>query len=645
MKEFLSAFKDRAIVQVLLEGGRKLFSKIQSLPFPTIALINGTCVGGGLELALFCTYRIVTDNPKTSLSFPETQLGIIPGWGGTQTAPRLVGLLKGTEMIVAGKPLSGLQAYKAHLADAVAAPEFLEERGKEFARMVLTDKGKKKVLARRKQGGLQALLLEKNPLGRRFLFSRFKKEVLKKTKGFYPAPLLALEVIEKSCMLSVDEGLKIELEAFKNLDMEIPNHLVSLFFGQDHLKKNGGYAGELPSVTPLQHAALLGAGTMGGGIAYLLANSKIPVRLKDLNWEFIGKGIATSWELFKKAVARKKLGTGEAGIKFHEISWTLDYEGFQNKDFILEAIVENIDIKHQVYKEVEGIVPVNAVIATNTSSLRVDHLSSQMEHPERFIGMHFFNPAPIMPLVEIVPGPQTTLEVLAKSIDVVKKMGKVPLVVKDCNGFLVNRILLMGALEAFFLLEEGAAIEEIDHEALAFGLPMGTCELMDLTGIDIVHHVAHVFKEAYGERITIPAVLTKLYDAKLLGKKTGGGFYLYKGKDKKVNPKAVKLIHQVQVGRKASGQEIAERGIYAMINEASRCLEEQIVSDPSHIDLSLVLGAGFPPFRGGILAYADKMGIKTVLEKLQQFEKNAPRFKPTAQIVKMAQENQTFYPR
>ena len=647
LKEFMAAFKDPSIVEQILQEGRKMIFKMRSLPFPTIALIHGACLGGGLEFSLICNYRIVTDHPKTSLSLPETTIGIIPGWGGTQTLPRLIGLMKGAEMIVSGKPLIGAQAYKLRLADAVAAPEFLEEKGREFARMILTPQGRKKVIARRKRGGAKTFLLEKTPFGRQFLFRQFKKEILKKTKGFYPAPLVALDVIEKSCKLPLEQGLKVELQELvqhlqKNSD--VAKNLISIFFGQETLKKNGGYSGELPSVTSISDAAVLGAGTMGGGIAYLFANSKIPVRMKDVNWEMISKGISTSWDLFHKYIKRKKLRPGEGAIKFREISWTLDYSGFENKDFVLEAVIENLDVKHKVYQEVEAAIPTDAIIATNTSSLRVADLCSKMKHPERFVGMHFFYPAPIMPLVEIIQGPQTTPQVLAKTLDLAKKLGKIPLVVKDCNGFLVNRILLMGAFEAFHLLQEGASIEELDQASLAFGLPMGSCEVMDFSGIDVGYHVAKVFNQAYGDRMQVPVLLAKLYEAKLLGKKTGKGFYIYAGKSKQINPEAVKLIKSVQTGKKATPAEIAERGLLAMINEAARCLEEQVVTDPAFVDLALIFGSGFPPFRGGLLVYADKLGIKTVYDKLKSYESVSPaRFKPAKLIEEMAQKNQTFY--
>ncbi|MBS0630201.1 MAG: enoyl-CoA hydratase/isomerase family protein [Verrucomicrobia bacterium] len=638
LNEFVAAFHSLETAKELVNGARETIFQLPHLPFPTIFLINGLCVGGGLEMALLCNYRVVADQPKTSLSFPETSIGIFPGWGGTQTAPRLIGLAKGTEMVVSGKALNAAQAYKAHLVDAIARPEFLEEKGKEFARMILTEEGKKKVLARRKNGGIIAFLLEKNPIGRAFLFSQFRKGILKKTKGHYPSPLIALDVIKKTFKLPIEQGLKIEGDAFDHLletENTIPRYLVSMFFIQDKLKKNGGYTGELPEVRGVENAAVLGAGTMGGGISYLFSNAKIPVRMKDINWEMIGKGVNTIWEQVHKSIIRKKVKQGEAEIRFHDTSWTLDYSGFEKKDFVLEAIVENPELKERVYRELEEKIPKKAIIATNTSSLRVDELCSKMEHPERFIGMHFFNPAPVMPLVEIIKGPQTTDEVLAKTIDLAKKMGKVPLVVKDCHGFLVNRILITGSNEAFHLIDEGCSVEEIDRACIEFGLPMGLCEVIDLTGIDVAYHIAPIFHKAYGERMETPPIVKALYDAKCLGKKSGKGFYIYEGKSKKVNP---------LVTGKTKGNFEFDRIILAMINEASRCLEEQIVTEPGFVDIALVMGAGFPPFRGGVLRYADQLGIKTVYEKLKKLEERFPvRFKPTELIETLAKNNQTFY--
>lgn len=638
LNEFIRASKHPEHIKEMLTTMRESMFKFRTLPYPTIFLINGLCVGGGLEMALLCTYRVVADSPKTSISFPETSIGIFPGWGGTQTAPRLIGLRKATEMIVSGKSLTAMQAYKAHLADAIAAPEFLEEKGKEFAKMILTEEGKKKVLARREKTSLTEILLEKNPIGRAFLFSQFRKAILKKTKGFYPAPLIALDVIKETCTLPLEQGLKIEGESFNRLwqtDTSIPINLVSIFFLQEKLKKNGGYTGTLPEVPSVENGAVLGTGTMGGGIAYLFSKAKIPVRMKDINWELIGKGVSTIWDLLHKAIVRKKLKKGEAEIRFHDASWTLDYSGFEKRDFVLEAIIENPEVKQRVYRELEEKLPKDAIIATNTSSLRVADLCSQMEHPERFIGMHFFNPAPVMPLVEIVRGPHTSDEVLAKTIDLAKKMGKVPLVVKDCNGFLVNRILLMGFAETLSLAEEGASVEEIDHSCTAFGLPMGLFEVMDLSGVDIAYHVLPIFNRAYGDRLGVSPILNRLVEAKCLGKKTGKGFYIYEGKSKKVNP---------LIGPQNKKSFDFDRVILSMINEASRCLEEQIVTEPGYVDIALIMGAGFPPFRGGLLRYADKLGLKTVYEKLKSLESvSEARFKPTQMIETLARNNQSFY--
>jgi len=633
LNEFLAVFEDPSIAEELLTSARQALFKLQALPVPTIALIHGICVGGGLELALLCDYRIGTDHPKTSLSFPETSLGIFPGWGGTQTAPRLIGLMKATEMIISGKSLDACKAYQDHLVDQIVPAEFAEERAVEFARQILTKKGKKAIRRRRKLHGALPFLLEKNPIGRAFLFSQFRKAIRHKTKGFYPAPLIALEVIEKSHRLPLEQGLKIELDSFLKLikeNIEIPRNLITIFFEREKLKKAGA---ELPSVTDPADAALLGAGTMGGGICYLFAKAQIPVRMKDLNWEMIGRGIGTVWELFQKAVKRKRMKPGIAEVAFHKTSWTLDYSGFEKKDFILEAIVEEPEIKHQVYKQLEPIISKEAIIATNTSSLRVDELASQLEHPERFIGMHFFNPAPLMPLVEIVKGERTSNETLAKTLALAKKLGKIPLIVKDCHGFLVNRILLLGAFEAVAMIGEGSSPEQIDQAALAFGMPMGLCEVIDLTGVDVCTHAAHIFEKAYGERMAVPPLLDTLYEAKCYGKKTGKGFYLYSSK--KVNP----LI-------KISNKKVDfDRILFAMINEATRCLEEQIVTQASHIDLALILGAGFPPFRGGLLRYADKLGLQTVHDKLQSLTPiSTSRFTPTQMITSMAEEGRKFYP-
>lgn len=644
IKQFEPAFKDAALGKAIIDTGQRVFNKLAALPFPTIAAINGACMGGGTELALACTYRLASDNPKTQIALPETTLGIIPGWGGTQRLPRLIGLKNGLEMIVSGKPQKAAKALKIGLVDGLYAPEFEEEKVKEFAKRAISADGAKKAKGRRYKPGFTGFLLEGNPLGRALLYSMTRKAILKQTKGHYPAPLLALKTVEETYTLPLKDGLKIEAEAFiKNAkdNVQIAQYLIGIFFGQEELKKQGGYQGELPKGKLPSQSAVIGAGTMGGGISYLFANQHIPARVKDINWEAVGKGISTVWELLKKAVKKKKITPNEASLRFHELSWTIDYSGFEKTDFVVESAVENTDLKRKIYAELESVIPETGIIATNTSSLTIDELDRDMKHPERFIGMHFFNPAPLMPLVEVVPGKHTSKETLATTLELARKLGKTPLVTGDCHGFLVNRIFMAAANEAFLLLEEGTPIETLDKALIKFGMPMGAGELADEVGIDVTYKVAKTFESAYPDRFKTPSLLQKVYDAHLYGKKIGKGFYLDKGK---INPEALNIIKSFNGSRPSDEETVIKRYLLAMINEASRCLEENVVAKAHYADLAMIFGAGFPPFRGGPLAYGDTLGIKTVFETLKQYEtKYGSRFKPTRLVESLAKENKSFY--
>jgi 3-hydroxyacyl-CoA dehydrogenase/enoyl-CoA hydratase/3-hydroxybutyryl-CoA epimerase len=638
VKQFKPAFEDPALGKKLIDQGQDVYNKLAALPFPVVAAINGACLGGGTELALACSHRIATDNPKTVIGLPETQLGIIPGWGGTQRLPRLVGLQQGVEMIASGAPVKGAKALKIGLVDALAAPEFLESAALKF----IQNPKKRKI----KRGAL-SWLLEKNPLGRSLLFSQARKAILKKTKGFYPAPLLALDVIQKTAGMPLKKGLQVEADAFiQNASdhVDVATHLINIFFGQEQLKKQAGFPGDLPKGRPVKDVAVLGAGTMGGGIAWLFCNKLIPVRVKDINWEAIGHATQASWEVFSKLLKKRKTTPNEATRKFHELSWTLDYSGFDKVDFIVESAIEDLGIKRKIYQEVEAVVSNDTIIATNTSSLRISDLAEGLKHPERFVGMHFFNPAPLMPLVEVIAGPKTSAETVATTIELAKRLGKVPLFTGDCNGFLVNRVFIRAANEALFLLQEGVPLEQLDKAMLAFGMPMGSCELIDEVGIDVTAKVSKITEAAYGPRMATPPLLKKLYEEKLLGKKSGSGFYLHKGKNKSPNPKAKAIIKSfAKTNPLLTDDQIIERILLAMIQEASLCLEEKIVSDPKFVDLAMVFGTGFPPFRGGVLAYADSIGLPQVQEKLEALAKRFPeRFEPTAQIKEMAKHNRTF---
>lgn len=629
----------------LIKGGHRTFNKLSHLPFPTIAMINGVCLGGGMELALACTYRVVTDNPKTMLGLPEVTLGIMPGWGGTQRMPRLIGLTEGLGMVLSGKPVNGTKAYKLKLADAIVPAEFSDAKLNEFVTTILTSKGKKQVLERRKRGGLSYWLLEGNPLGREFVFWKARKDLLEKTKGHYPAPLIALEAIKKGFPLPLEKGLDVEIDAFvKNMESGFGNskNLTQIFFTSESLKKDAGVPVDAKPLK-VNSAGVIGAGTMGAGLTWFFSNQGIPVRMKDINWDVVAKGYASINDIYKKLVKIRKLNHNEANLRFHHVSGTTDYSGFKNLDLIIEAATENIDLKHKIFAEIEENTKPNAIIATNTSSLSVNEMASKFKHPERFLGMHFFNPVNRMPLVEIIPGQKTSPEALATAIDICRKFGKTPIVVGDCAGFLVNRVFMQAANEAMRLFEDGVEMNRLSKLMLDFGMPMDPFELGDEVGNDVTYHVSNTLEKAYGNRAKGAEINKKMFDAKLFGKKVGKGFYIWKGKEKKVNPEIFKFVKN-ESAKNLSDQEIMDRINFLMINEAARCIEEKVISRPDYLDMAMIMGTGYPPFRGGVLKYADSRGINTVVDSLNRFaEKYGERFKPCNLLVTMAKNNQKFY--
>lgn len=648
LHSFEPVFRDPTQAKKIIETGHHVLNKLQSLPFPTIALINGACLGGGLELALACTYRVVSDNIKTILGLPEVTLGIIPGWGGTQRLPRLVGLEQALPMILSGKPINAVKAWKINLADALVPVDFFAVKASAFIRNILTVEGEKRVAVMRKPRGWRRALVEKNPLGRNLLFNSARKEVLKKTKGHYPAPLVALDLIKQTYELPLDKGLAKEIETFitnvPGAFADAPN-LIHLFFVQEALKKDKGVADD---VVPAKVASVgvIGAGVMGSAIAWLFSNQEIPVRIKDVDWTAVGKGLAAASAIYGKLTKEKRMKASEASLKFHRLSGTIDYSGFKNADLVIEAAVENLDLKRQVLKELEGIIRPDALIGTNTSSLRIADMGSVLAHPERLVGMHFFNPPNRMPLVEVVAGEKTSSTAIATAVDICRKLGKSPIVVKDCPGFLVNRIFVPGANEIMMMYDEGTEFERLEKIMLGFGMPMSPFVLADEVGNDVSYKVSKVFQQAYGERMIVPKIIEAMNEHQLFGKKNGKGFYLYKG-DKRIerNPEADKLRSDLKSdGAKISDQDILDRVMFIMVNEATRCLYERVVEKPGYVDIALVMGIGFPPFRGGILSYADQRGINIVVDQLKRFqERYGERFAPCELLVEMQRLGKTFF--
>lgn len=646
LHSFEPAFEDPSIAEVIIKTGHRVFNKLSNLPFPSVAVINGACLGGGLELALSCTYRIASDSPQTKIGLPEVNLGLFPGWGGTQRLPRLTGLMNGLDMILGGKIVPGFKAWKLHIVDALAPAEFINEKADEFVKQILSKEGREKVLERRKSSGASSLLLEKNPIGRAFLFHQSRKAIMEKTKGRYPAPLIALEVIKETCTLPLSEGLKKEGDIFI---ANIPNgfilakDLIALFFTQEAAKKDPGVPGAAQP-RKVNFAAVIGAGIMGAGISWLLADHMIFTRVKDVSWELVGKGISSAKAIFAKGLKIKKLSRSDYERRLQMLSGTIDYSGFQHSDIIIEAATENLELKKKIFQEVEQVAKKDAIIASNTSSLTIAEMSEGMQHPERFVGMHFFNPVNKMPLVEVVGGKQTTPEAIATTVDLCKKLGKVPLVVGDCPGFLVNRIFMQGVNEIMLMLEEGYSIESIEKEVMDFGMPMKPFLLADEVGNDVSYKVAKTLEKGYGERMRSAKILEVMNERKLYGRKAGKGFYIYKGDKSELNPEVKEILELVKRPKANLPQEdILPRFIYSMVNEASRCLEEKVIERPDFLDLALIMGIGFPPFRGGLMRYADSVGLAKIVTTLKRFENELGiRFTPSALLEQKAKDNQKF---
>ena len=457
--------------------GQAVLKQLEDLTIPTAAVIDGACLGGGLELALACTYRISTDSPKTRLGLPEVKLGIIPGFGGTQRLPRLVGLQRSLSMILSGKPIDSLKAYRYKLTDLCVPRESLKKQTDKFIQAILDSNGKKKVLKRRRQGFLQQFLREGNPLSRLVIFSMAKKNLLKRTKNLYPAPITALNVIKKTRRMKPSNGFKTEAQEFGKLAVgDISRNLVKLYFINEAIKKDTGVQSHIKP-TEITRAGVLGAGVMGGGIAWLFTKAEIPIKLKDLSWEAINKGYHTVSNIYEKLRELRKYDDREINLRMHLITGTTDYSDFEQLDVVVEAVVENPKIKKIAFAELEEHARADTIIATNTTTISVSDMAQTFKYPERFIGMHFFNPVNRTPLVEIVPSEQTSPKTIATIVALAKKLGKTPIIVRSRPGFLINRLLLTYVNEAFYLVQEGVSPLAIDSCLCNFGMPTGPLKL------------------------------------------------------------------------------------------------------------------------------------------------------------------------
>jgi 3-hydroxyacyl-CoA dehydrogenase/enoyl-CoA hydratase/3-hydroxybutyryl-CoA epimerase len=637
---------DLAARQVKL--GQSIFSDVASLPMPSVAAIHGFCVGGGVELSLSCDHRVLSDSPKTTLALPEVQLGILPAWGGTTRLPRLIGLQSALDLLLTGKKVNARKAKRIGLASEVVPSDLFMEKVRDFALRLAeqptsVQPHKRKLLTR---------ALDDTAPGRRIILAMARKKVIASTGGHYPAPLRILDVLGQHASGPIEASLEAEARAAAELLVSpVCKNLVHVFHMREAARKGDGISdgrGEGPGVDARTVTALgvLGAGVMGGGIGQLAAYRDIRVYLKDIHHEAVTGGLQHARSLFDKAVVRRKLTRREAAAHMDRISGGLDYHGLSNADVIVEAIVERMDVKKAVLRETEGYVRADCVLATNTSSLSVTDMASALERPERFCGMHFFNPVHRMPLVEVIRGASTDDETIATVYALALRLGKVPVVVGDGPGFLVNRILGPYLNEAGFILGDGASVQDIDRVARVFGMPMGPLRLIDEVGIDISGHAGASLHEGLGSRLTPAPTLVALAGTKRLGRKGGLGFYTYeKGREKDVDESIyAALASTLQERRPFTDREIRHRLVIAMINEGARILEDGIVTAARDVDLAMIMGTGFPPFRGGLLRFADTLHPRGLLDTARELHQaHGDRFAPSAVIEQLARDDRTFY--
>lgn len=623
--------------EALAREGQQIMADIHALPIPVVAAIHGACLGGGLELALACHSRICTDDGKTVLGLPEVQLGLLPGSGGTQRLPRLVGVSTALEMILTGKQLRPQQALKVGLVDDVVP------------RAILLEAAVERVMQGRpvsRRLPLRERLMAASP-GRELVLRMAAKQTAQKTHGNYPATGRILQVMNIGLSRRDHSGYDAEARAFGELAMTAQSKaLRGIFFASTEIKKDPGAA---VAPRPLRSAAVLGGGLMGGGIAFVIAGkAQLPVRIKDINVSGINHALKYSWELLNKKVRRRHLSASERDKQLAMISGSVEYQGFSQRDIVIEAVFEDLQLKQQMVADVETHCAPDAIFASNTSSLPIGAIAAKATRPEQVIGLHFFSPVEKMPLVEVIPHTTTSETTLSTTVKLARQLGKTPIVVADKAGFYVNRILAPYINEAMRLLTEGVTIGQIDSALVQFGFPLGPVQLLDEVGIDTGTKIIPVLEAAYGERFTPPAnIIDVILKDDRKGRKNDRGFYLYGAKERKSKKRPDPTIYAL-IGnpRKCdiADDQIIERCVMLMLNEAARCFDERVIRSARDGDIGAVFGIGFPPFLGGPFRYMDSLGISHVVATLRRLEGCfGARFTPCVALTSMAEQGRNFW--
>ncbi|GAD88364.1 fatty acid oxidation complex subunit alpha FadJ [Vibrio halioticoli NBRC 102217] len=628
----LDACKTATQATELATTGQKMFAKLGEFPFSVVAAIHGPCLGGGLELALACDYRVCSDDDITRLGLPEVQLGLLPGSGGTQRLPRLIGLMQSLDLILTGKQVRAKKAKKLGLVDASVPNSIFLDVAKSYAQK---SKPKRKSSTKEK-------LISSVGLSRKVIFDQAAKKTQQKTRGNYPATDKILEVMQFGLEKGLKRGLEKEALEFGHLVMTYESKaLRSLFFATTEMKKE-----HFGNATPakVNHVGVLGGGLMGAGIAHVsLAKGKFAVNLKDVAQDGVLNALSYNYKLLEKQRKRRILSKAQVQSKMSQLRGGTDYLGFNKADVVIEAVFEDLSLKQGMVQDIEQQCPENTIFASNTSSLPIYQIAEGAKRPENIVGLHYFSPAEKMPLVEVIPHATTSAETVATVVALARKQGKTPIVVKDSAGFYVNRILAPYMNEAAQVLMAEQEIEHIDSALLNFGFPVGPITLLDEVGVDIGAKIMPILVSELGERFQGPNLFDVLLNDGRIGRKAGKGFYQYKGKDKKVDKSVYKLL-KLTPSRSIAEEDIALRCVIPLLNEAVRCLDEGIIASARDGDIGAIFGIGFPPFSGGPFRFMDTYGLDKLIEKMRQFELTyGERFEPCQGLIDRAESGKTFY--
>jgi 3-hydroxyacyl-CoA dehydrogenase/enoyl-CoA hydratase/3-hydroxybutyryl-CoA epimerase len=647
IKELKQFTQDQTGLRELVERGHRLMASFEEVGIPFVAAINGSCLGGGLEVALACQARVATDADSTKLGLPEVQLGVIPGAGGTQRLPRLVGLQTGMQMILQSKQHNARKAKKIGLVDEVVHPGIAKEVAAELARSLSNQPGKpsRRFKEFLEDPASEAMEFAARTPARKFIFDQAREMTRKNAGDSYPAPFKAIDVIEAGYKEGFEAGIKAETDAFVELlEGDVAPNLINLFFMKQQVDKARPFADDVEA-RKVDKIGVLGAGLMGAGIAQVAAYNGYETRMKDVDDDGLAWGLNYAKDIFDKAVKYKKMTEPMADVAWGRLTGTLDYTGFKQADIVIEAVFEDLDLKQKVFSDLLEVAPDDQIFASNTSTIPISDIAEVTDRPELVCGMHFFSPVYKMPLLEIIRTEETSDETVATALEIGREMGKTCIVVKDGPGFFTSRVIGAYINEAGWILQEGARIEDIDEPMKEWGFPVGPMKLVDEVGIDVGLKAAKTLQEAFSERWDAPEAIKAVAEDGRKGKKNEKGFYRYEDDESKgVDETVYDLLPGGRDRKDVDAEEVKQRCWLAMLNECAYCLEEGIAEEPRDIDIGVIFGLGFPPFRGGILRHADSIGLRKIVDEMNRLaDKYGERLEPADILVEKAEKNESFY--